>query len=279
MSFVNYRAKISDHVADYPFSLPMFGIVCNNWLTLNFGCKWRLVPNSDVRRLSRCLDVRHLVRRSNIRCLGRCSNIKRLVQRSNIRHLGVGLDIRRGWPHMLEILRTWLDWFAHLIGLAGLVCPLRLTLWKKENFWYQTKLILVQTEWSQMDYMFALVGQRVLSLGRICGGKPPSKVIHRIQIDRATSTWRIVWRTLAVLSITTTSGTSLVHRHVNGVLSTLTNGSIKNIAEFTLFLEAAIANTNSVASLHPRPHFCMTCMVHLPSSWCTFPVFLWFYML
>ena len=257
----------------------MFGIVCNNWLTLNFGCKWLLVRSSDVRRLSFRSNVRHLVRRSNVRRLGCRSNIKHLVRRSNIRHLGRHSDIRRGWPHMLEILRTWLDWFARLIGLVGLVCPFRLALWKKENFWCQTKLILVQTKWSQMGYMFALVGQRVLSLGRICGGKSPIKVIHRIQIDWVRNTCRIIWRTLVVLSITTTSGVSSIHRHVNGVLSTLTNGSINNITEFTLFLEAATANTNSVTSLHPRPHFCMICMVHLPSSWCTFPVFLWFYML
>ena len=107
MSFADCRAKISDYVVDCPFSLPIFEIVCNDWLTLTFECKWRIVCHSDVR------------------WLGCCSDIKRLVQCSDIGH---------GWPHMSEILRTWLDWFVRLIGQTSLVCPFRLALWKKENF-------------------------------------------------------------------------------------------------------------------------------------------------
>ena len=63
--------------------------------------------------------------------------------------------------------------------LTGLICPSKRSNWhcgrrKTSHFWCQMELILVQTEWSQTGYMSALVGQRVLSLGRTRGGKPPT---------------------------------------------------------------------------------------------------------
>ena len=138
MPFADYHAKISNRVADCPFSLSMSRITCNNWLTLTFECEWHLVHCSNVRRLSRRSDIKHLVRRSNI---------------------------KRGWPHMLEILRTWLDWFVRLIGPIGLVYPFHLALWarlkgqlawfvhsiwhceimKTSHLWCQMEFILVQT--------------------------------------------------------------------------------------------------------------------------------------
>ena len=133
MSFVDCHDKISDHVADRSFSLTMSGIVCINWLTLTFGCTWRLIRRSNVRCLGCRSDIKRLVRCSNVRCLGCHSDIRRLVWRSDIKHLGWRLDIRHGWPHMPKILSTWLDWLARLIGPIGLVCPFCLTLWKKEN--------------------------------------------------------------------------------------------------------------------------------------------------
>ena len=56
--------------------------------------------------------------------------------------------------------------------LVSLVCPFHLALWKTSHFWCQTELILIQMEWLQMSYMFALHDQRVLSLGMTRGGKP-----------------------------------------------------------------------------------------------------------
>ena len=109
--FADCCAKISYHLSDCPFSFPMSEIVCNNYLTLTFRCKWCLVRRLDITRLGCRSDIRRLVRCSNIRCLGRHS------------------DIRCGWLHMPEILRTWLNWFARLKGPAGLVCPFCLALW------------------------------------------------------------------------------------------------------------------------------------------------------
>ena len=125
-----------------------------------------------------------LVRRSDISRQGRHSNVKWLGQCSDISHLE-----RR----MSEILRTWLDGFARLIGPVGSICLFHLALqinlkcqsawsvysiWhcgrrKTSHFWCQTELILVQTKWPQTGYMFVLDSQRVLSLEMTSGGKPP----------------------------------------------------------------------------------------------------------
>ena len=79
--------------------------------------------------------------------------------------------------HPTNIWNFWLIWFVYLEVPVSLVYPFRLASRKKKicfsshairNLSFLDKLL-------QMDYLFTLDGQRVLSLGRACGGKPSTR--------------------------------------------------------------------------------------------------------
>ena len=69
---------------------------------------------------------------------------------------------------------------------ASLVCPFYLALWNNENFSLMVPdgVYLGPDEWSQMGYMFVLVGQKVLSMGMTRGGPPQCPIIHMPLSDK-----------------------------------------------------------------------------------------------
>ena len=69
---------------------------------------------------------------------------------------------------------------------ASLVYPFYLALWNNENFSLMVPdgVYLSPDEWSQTSYMFALIGQKVLSMGMTRGGPPQCPIIHLSLSDK-----------------------------------------------------------------------------------------------
>ena len=74
---------------------------------------------------------------------------------------------------------------------ASLVCPFYLALWNNENFSLMVLdgVYLGPDEWSQTSYMFALIDQKVLSMGMTRGGPPQCPIIHLSLSDKVVVRW------------------------------------------------------------------------------------------